>query len=111
MATVTEGKACVPFEPSKEAISYQPFYGKYATTGEALAAKEAEQEAPATPHAKHKTTPGGTAPETGATAPNGATAPPETNTPTPQAEAPGEPATPPAASEPNLPTTGGAAPG
>ena len=31
MAAVTEGKPCVPFPPSKEAISYKPFYGKYAT--------------------------------------------------------------------------------
>jgi penicillin-binding protein 1A len=39
MAAVTEGKPCVPFPPSKEAISYKPFYGKYASTGEALAAE------------------------------------------------------------------------
>ncbi len=36
MAAVTEGQPCVPFPPSKEAISYEPFYGKYASTGLAL---------------------------------------------------------------------------
>ncbi len=39
MAAVTEGQPCVPFPPSKEAISYEPFYGKYASTGLALAAE------------------------------------------------------------------------
>src|SRR5271155_330468 len=33
MSAVTEGKPCVPFPTAKEAISYSPFYGKYATTG------------------------------------------------------------------------------
>ena len=33
MSAVTEGKPCVPFPQPKESISYQPFYGKFATTG------------------------------------------------------------------------------
>jgi penicillin-binding protein 1A len=33
MSAVTEGKPCVPFPEAKEAISYEPFYGKFATTG------------------------------------------------------------------------------
>ncbi|HWX74914.1 MAG TPA: penicillin-binding transpeptidase domain-containing protein, partial [Solirubrobacteraceae bacterium] len=33
MAAVTEGKPCVPFPTPRETLSYQPFYGKYATTG------------------------------------------------------------------------------
>jgi penicillin-binding protein 1A len=112
MAAVTEGQPCVPFEPSKEAISYQPFYGKYATTGEALAAKEFEKETPVAPTKKHKATqPGGTAPETGPTAPNGGGAPTETNTPAPEVKAPSEPAVPPTVNEPDVPKTGGAAPG
>jgi penicillin-binding protein 1A len=40
MAAVTEGQPCVPFPPSKEAISYRPFYGKYASTGLAQASEE-----------------------------------------------------------------------
>ncbi len=35
MAAVTEGKPCVEFPSPTEPISYQPFFGKYATTGEA----------------------------------------------------------------------------
>jgi penicillin-binding protein 1A len=34
MSGVTEGKPCVPFPAGKESISYQPFYGKFATTGQ-----------------------------------------------------------------------------
>ena len=41
MSSVTEGKPCVPFPPSKEAISYRPFYGKFASTGYLEAAAEA----------------------------------------------------------------------
>jgi penicillin-binding protein 1A len=33
MSTVTEGESCAEFSPPKEAISYQPFFGKYASTG------------------------------------------------------------------------------
>ncbi|HWX52255.1 MAG TPA: transglycosylase domain-containing protein, partial [Solirubrobacteraceae bacterium] len=40
MSAVTEGKPCVPFQPSKEAISYQPFFGKYASTGESAPSGE-----------------------------------------------------------------------
>jgi penicillin-binding protein 1A len=34
MAAVTEGQPCTQFPEPTEPISYQPFYGKYATTGE-----------------------------------------------------------------------------
>jgi penicillin-binding protein 1A len=37
MAAVTEGKPCVPFRQPHEAISYAPFFGKYATTGQSEA--------------------------------------------------------------------------
>ncbi len=53
MAAVTEGQPCVPFPPSKEAISYQPFYGKYASTGLSQASEESSQSperATAKPH-------------------------------------------------------------
>jgi penicillin-binding protein 1A len=33
MAAVTEGKPCVEFPPAKESISYQPFFGRFASTG------------------------------------------------------------------------------
>ena len=40
MAAVTEGQPCVEFPAVQEALSYQPFFGKYASTGLALAAQE-----------------------------------------------------------------------
>ena len=33
MAAVTEGEACTEFPTPKESLSYQPFFGKYASTG------------------------------------------------------------------------------
>jgi membrane carboxypeptidase/penicillin-binding protein len=33
MAAVTEGKSCPEFPPPKESISYQPFFGRFASTG------------------------------------------------------------------------------
>jgi penicillin-binding protein 1A len=44
MGAVTEGKPCVPFAQPQESISFQPFYGKFAATGQSQAASEAEQE-------------------------------------------------------------------
>ena len=35
MAAVTEGQPCVPFPEPRKPISYPPFYGKFASTGEA----------------------------------------------------------------------------
>jgi penicillin-binding protein 1A len=40
MSRVTEGKSCVEFPQPKEQISYQPFYGKFASTGQAFSGTE-----------------------------------------------------------------------
>jgi penicillin-binding protein 1A len=48
MAAVTEGKPCAPLHESSAGISYQPFFGKYASTGEASsgeAGQSSEQKA------------------------------------------------------------------
>jgi penicillin-binding protein 1A len=91
MGPVTEGHPCAPLRESSEGITYAPFYGKFATTGEQQASKEAAEERKSKKHAAHKT---------------------------PQAPAPGapqgpkSPALPPV--ETNAPTinkTGGAGPG
>ena len=37
MAAVTEGQPCVPFPEPKEPITYQPFFGKFESEGEAQA--------------------------------------------------------------------------
>jgi penicillin-binding protein 1A len=104
MAAVTEGKPCTPFPTPTEPISYQPFFGKFATTGQA-AVKETylgEEERPAR-KGKGKTNQGAAnerpvTPEP-ATGNGGA----EHATPTPENGA-GKPATPvPQAREPSVP--------
>jgi len=91
MAAVTEGQPCTEFPQPKEPISYQPFYGKYATTGQAQGASEAEAEEKAKAKKTHSkpATPG-----TGPTSEHAAGPPP------PRPEPP-----------PSAGKTGGAAPG
>jgi membrane carboxypeptidase/penicillin-binding protein len=47
MSAVTEGQPCSEFPPPTEPLSYQPFYGKYASTGQAQSNQEGEAEAKA----------------------------------------------------------------
>jgi penicillin-binding protein 1A len=94
MAAVTEGKPCAEFPQPKEPITYQPFYGKYASTGLAQAGEETQE----TEHHKKKGHSGGGSPTT-----------PEHGTGAPS-EAP-KPAQPPAPTESPPSKTGGAAPG
>jgi penicillin-binding protein 1A len=55
MAAVTEGEPCAEFPAPKEQISYQPFFGKYASTGASGGESgEGENES----GSKHKATPG-----------------------------------------------------
>ncbi len=100
MAGVTEGQSCAPFAPSKEAISYQPFFGKFATTGETHVAPLSEP-GPSNEH------PALTTPRHGGGSPRrhepGAGTPPIR---VPRARIP-----PPVAEEPAVRRTGGAAPG
>ena len=44
MAAVTEGKPCAEFPQPKESISYQPFFGKYASTGRSLESTQSSGE-------------------------------------------------------------------
>jgi penicillin-binding protein 1A len=87
MAAVTEGQPCVPFPQSKETITYQPFYGKYASTGLSQAAEETTQ----SPER------GGTKPSRHAKGPSGlrggGSAPAEPE-PVPRLQAPSTPPTP-----------------
>jgi penicillin-binding protein 1A len=43
MSAVTEGKPCTEFAQPTEPISYQPFYGKFASTGLSLAGEESQE--------------------------------------------------------------------
>ena len=100
MAAVTEGKPCVEFPQPKEAISYQPFYGKFASTGQAQSSRESEAETGAThKKARRNRSAGGTgaapgpASERGASTPEKreperAAAPPETHEPSAPAQPP-----------------------
>jgi penicillin-binding protein 1A len=89
MAPVTEGTPCAPLNESSAGISYAPFFGKFATTGQALASKEEAEAGPKKPgkksHGKGQSKaapgqpPGGPAPPPGAGPPtvreNGGTEP------------------------------------
>jgi penicillin-binding protein 1A len=97
MAAVTEGQPCVPFPPSKEAIAYEPFYGKYASTGLALAAEaNAHSSEPQVTRPRHHGR-GRNAPDVGGGFAPGEPEPaPHTHEaePTPPAQAPSAPSTP-----------------
>jgi penicillin-binding protein 1A len=90
MAAVTEGQPCVEFPQPKEPISYQPFFGYFATHGQAATIGESESaEVPEPSH--HR----------GGTGNGGEPATPTTGNPEETAPATAEPAPPP---------TGGAEP-
>ncbi len=103
MAAVTEGQPCSELPESKEAISYQPFYGHYATTGEAEMSKAHEEAAPTTPrkhlHRHSAGSPENAEPETHFGGHN-ENSPPPHETPAPPRAAP-----------PTVNKTGGAGPG
>lgn len=46
MAAVTEGQRCVEFPAPTEPISYQPFFGKFASTGQAVLQSQASESGP-----------------------------------------------------------------
>ncbi len=104
MSGVTEGKPCVEFPQPRESISYQPFFGKFASTGRSSGGEQSSEEPPekgqATRPTQHHTTPRAGANET-----------PE---PAPAIHGPSEPTTsPPVEKRARVPTpapTGGAEP-
>jgi penicillin-binding protein 1A len=106
MSSVEEGKTCVPFKPSSESISYQPFYGKFATTGQSGSSSEGEERyertvQPAKPRSNGR---GGA----GAPAPSPAPAPAPAE---PKHQPPGQSGGGPPGKEHGAGATGGASPG
>jgi penicillin-binding protein 1A len=99
MSAVTEGKPCAPLHESSTGISYQPFYGKFATTGQSQPFGETEQENERTPGKKRQRGPRG----------NGGAGLTEPRPTAPPVRPPGPAAPPPAAGPPTT-RTGGAAP-
>jgi penicillin-binding protein 1A len=67
MAAVTEGKPCVQFPEAKVPITYQPFFGKFQSEGEAQAAQAAAEAHPKKKGSQHHSGSGGAggAPQTG----------------------------------------------
>jgi penicillin-binding protein 1A len=110
MAGVTEGQSCVPFPEPKEAISYQPFFGKYASTGHLETTQPLETSTSSEPSTKSKRRHSGGGPSNGGV---GGGAPTEAEAPTPRAKTPAGPALPPnpGGGGGGAPTPGGGAAG
>jgi penicillin-binding protein 1A len=103
MSAVTEGEPCVEFPQPTEPLSYQPFFGHYATTGRYGSGEQTGEES-----FEHGTTPGagqGTGHAHAHHESPGATPRETPEAPTPGAGAPREPATPAPATEQPAPAT------
>jgi penicillin-binding protein 1A len=114
MAAVTEGKSCQSFRAPSESISYQPFFGKFATTGRIESSQSGEASRPSEGPAKntyHHAGGGhsGHGESRGGHAGGGGS--PHSGTPTPRVKAPAAPAGPRPGGERSERATGGAAPG
>jgi penicillin-binding protein 1A len=99
MSAVTEGKPCAPLHESTAGLTFQPFYGKYATTGRSAPEGESGETAPLAhgrSHSRHKK-------ESAVIEVQEAPAP---KSPAPPAAPPGAPN----AGQPAEPKTGGSAP-
>ena len=104
MAAVTEGEACAEFPAATEPISYQPFFGKYSSTGRSGSTEGFENEESTNPSKKQ---PAGKHPLTGEKQATGGPAAESPHaTPGPQTREPVEPAQTPAAKP--TPPVGGA---
>jgi penicillin-binding protein 1A len=107
MSAVTEHEPCAEFPTPKEPISYQAFFGKFASTGQSVQASENSEENASKKEKKHgkqgkpqrTASPGGGGSNTG----GGPSTPP-----TPHTAPPSEPPSPPPGSGGGA--TGGAAP-
>jgi penicillin-binding protein 1A len=70
MSAVTQGKPCAPLNESSSGISYQPFFGKYATTGQSKSGEEGGGGRPAAKPEVHKAPPRRARPEPAAPPPS-----------------------------------------
>jgi penicillin-binding protein 1A len=126
MSAVTEGQKCAEFPPATEPLSYQPFFGKFESTGlESHANENSEENAGKhehkngaknkLPHAAHPGQGGGgSTGEPGNTSPGPPPRETATPTPTPHTHRPSVPASPQPGGDGGNKTvkaTGGAAPG
>jgi penicillin-binding protein 1A len=97
MATVTEGQPCIPFPEPKEPISYQPFFGKYASTGHLETTQPLETSTSSEHSTKNKRHAGRGSPNGGSPSSGGGSggATTEAEAPTPRARKPSGPGQPP----------------
>lgn len=107
MAAVTEGQSCTGFAKSKEEISYQPFYGKYSSTGSSSSSTYSEESSSAASPEAHSHEHGEAPVAPHHEAPRTHAPPPEAHAPPPVHEAP---APAPAGPGGHEEATGGAAP-
>jgi penicillin-binding protein 1A len=118
MSAVTEGKPCVPFATPSESLSYQPFFGKYATTGrtESFNASEAgPTQSPSHKKSHHPSSGSGGNSEAGGAGGGGGGAakepgPPSEPGPPKETGPPSRPGGPTPGEAPTVKGTGGAAP-
>jgi len=110
MSAVTEGKPCAPLHTSSEGISYQPFFGKYAVTGQTQATESEGSNENGNKHSRRHSGSGSGKGNSGRERPILEAH----EAPAPKAQAPSapshEPAPPTKAEPPNVSPTGGAAP-
>ncbi len=113
MSAVTEGHSCVSFPVAKESVSYQPFFGKFATTGFTNGAGESESAEPSEPHPglNHHGNSSPSGHETGGTHGTGGGGPKRSGAPVPPSREANEPARPSPGGGPPIKGTGGAPPG
>jgi penicillin-binding protein 1A len=116
MSAVTEGKSCEQFHQSSESLSYQPFFGKFATTGRTESSQSGETGQPSEAPKKnriHHSGGGkrGNGENHGQNGNGGGGGTNETGAPAPRVKAPAAPPGPPGPAERTEPKTGGAGPG
>jgi penicillin-binding protein 1A len=112
MSAVTEGQKCSEFPPATESLSYQPFFGKFASTGKSSQASEESEENFGKQEEKKsgKEKPQHTTNHDQGAGGTGGGGKPETGAPTPDTGTPSEPSTP-APGGGGAGATGGASPG
>jgi penicillin-binding protein 1A len=114
MSAVTEGHQCAALNESNAGISFKPFYGKYAATGEAVLSQQGEQGKPVRPPTKHPSHGNGNRRSERPVLEVQEAPAPKSETPVTKAPAPTAPGREPAAPTPSGPSggagTGGAAP-
>jgi penicillin-binding protein 1A len=120
MSSVLEGKTCEQFPSASQSLSYQPFFGKFATTGQSESGQSGSGNSERTTSKPHRSGTGSQGNREGARREGGGkhgngggapAAPEESEAPGPRAKAPSGPAQPAPGGGHTVKGTGGAGPG